>query len=131
MSITWTVSHPARLVIAVGKDEVTAADILFCADELANTGVNPYRKIFDLTHIARAMSQADVRLVGQRMAARAADQPFGPIAIVVASSGIAELAKIFQVTAAAKRPVQIFRNRYTARAWLDEVAPPDRIAASG
>jgi len=127
MSITWTVSHPARLIVAVGKDDVTSTDILFCADEFANAGINPYRKLFDLTRISRTMSQADMQLVGKRMATRAAGQPFGPIAIVVPSVVIAELIKVFQATSAAKRPVQIFRDLYTARAWLDEVAPPDQV----
>jgi hypothetical protein len=132
MSVTWTVSHPARLIVAVGKDEVTSTDILYCADEFAKNGINAYRKLFDLTRIARTMPQADMQLVGKRMGARASGQAFGPIAIVVSSSVIAGSAKIFQATAtepeAAKRPVQIFRDLYAARAWLDEIAPPDGIA---
>ena len=127
MAITWTVSHPVRLVVAVGKDEVTSTDILFCADEMTNTGVIAYRKIFDLTRIARVMSQADVRAVGKRMAALADSHRFGPVAIVVASSGIAELAKVFQATSVAKRPVRIFRDLYAARTWLDEIAPSDQV----
>jgi hypothetical protein len=78
------------------------------------------------------MPQADMQLVGKRMGARASGQAFGPIAIVVSSGVIAGSAKIFQATAtepeAAKRPVQIFRDLFAARAWLDEIAPPDGIA---
>jgi hypothetical protein len=48
----------------------------------------------------------------------------GAIAIVVASAGIAELVRIFEATAASKRPFQIFRDLCAARAWLDEIAPP-------
>ena len=130
MSITWTVLHPARLVVAIGKGDLSSTDILFCADAFAKTGLNPYRKIFDLTRIVSAPSQADIRLVGTSMAARAADQPFGPIAIVAASAVIAKLARIFEETSAAPRPVRVFRDLYAAREWLDKVAPvanPDVI----
>ena len=123
MSITWTVLHPVRLVVAIGKGDLSSTDILFCADGFAKAGINPYRKIFDLTRIVNAPSPADIRLVGTSMAARAAGQPFGPIAIVAASSVIAELARIFEETSAANRPVRIFRDLYAAREWLDKVAP--------
>ena len=45
MSITWTVSHPLRLVVATGKGEVTAADILFYVDEIGKAGAISYRAI--------------------------------------------------------------------------------------
>jgi hypothetical protein len=124
MSITWTASHSARLVVAVGKEEVTAADALFCIDEMSKSGVIPYRKIFDLTGVARMMSQADLRSVGARVTTRAEGRQLGPIAIVVTSGAFGELAKVFETSAAADRPLRIFRDLYAARAWLDEVAPP-------
>ncbi len=124
MSITWTASHPARLVVAVGKEEITAADVLFCIDEMSKAGVVPYRKIFDLTGVARMMSQADLRSVGVRVTARAEGKQLGAVAIVVTSAAFGELAKLFETSAAADRPLRIFRDLYAARAWLDAVAPP-------
>jgi len=50
-------------------------------------------------------------------------KPTGPLAIVVASDAIEALSKVFEVTANTKRPLQIFRDLHTARAWLDSVAP--------
>jgi hypothetical protein len=133
MAITWKVSHPERLIIAVGKVPVTAADILHCADEFAESGIGIYRKLFDLTHLSGVLSQADIQLLGRRMADRATGQQFGPIAIVVASDAIAGSARIFQAVAAADRQVQIFRDPYVARVWLDVTAPADQIpkAAAG
>jgi hypothetical protein len=124
MSITWTISHPARLVVAVGRDEITATDVLFWSDGMGEAGVTSYRKLLDLTGVARMMPQADIRLVAIRVTARAVGWEVGAIAIVVASAGIAELVRIFEVTAASKRPFQIFRDLCAARAWLDEIAPP-------
>jgi hypothetical protein len=127
MALKWKVSHLERLVVAVSKYEVTAADVLFCADELAKAGLNDYRKLFDLTRLARAMSPLDIRSVGLRLAAAAHGQEFGPIAIVVASDAIAGSVALFQGAAGADRPVQIFRDRYVARVWLDVIAPADLI----
>jgi hypothetical protein len=58
------VLRPGRLVVAVARDEITAADILFCVEETDNSGLRAYRKVYDLTRIARATPQTDVRLVG-------------------------------------------------------------------
>jgi hypothetical protein len=127
MAILWTVSHPERLVVAVGQNAVTATDILFCVDGMLKAGVISYRKIYDMTLVAVTMPQLDLRAVGKRMAAMADNQGFGPVAIVVSSNGVAGSARHFEETAAAKRPVRIFRDLFAARAWLDEVAPPDRV----
>jgi hypothetical protein len=127
MAILWTVSHPERLVVAVGQNSVTATDILFCVDGMLKAGVISYRKIYDMTLVAITMPQLDLRAVGKRMAAMADNQGFGPVAIVVSSNGVAGSARHFEETSAAKRPVRIFRDLYAAREWLDEVAPPDRV----
>ena len=37
MGIKWTVSHPQRLITAVGEVPVTATEILHCTDEFAKT----------------------------------------------------------------------------------------------
>jgi hypothetical protein len=122
MPITWTVSHPARLVLAVGKGEINATDVLFYLDDIDRVGALPYRKVFDLTGIAATMPTQDVRLIGMRVMALAGGKPTGPLAIVVASDAISELAKVFEATVTTRRPLQIFRDYDAARAWLDEVA---------
>jgi hypothetical protein len=127
MAILWTVSHPERLVVAVGQDAVTATDILFCVDGMLKAGVISYRKIYDMTLVAVTMPQLDLRSVGKRMAAMADNQGSGPVAIVVSSNGIEGSARHFEEASAARRPVRIFRDRFVAREWLDEVAPPDRV----
>jgi hypothetical protein len=128
MAITWKVSHPERLIIAYGKEAVTATDILYSADTFARTGINTYRKLFDLTRLTGTMPQLDMKLVGERMKVRATGQPFGPIAVVVSTDGVAGAARIFQVAAEAERPVQIFRDFASSREWLDKMAPAEGIA---
>jgi len=119
MALKWKVSHPERLIVAVSKYEVTAADVLFCAEEFFRAGLNDYRKLFDL-------SPVDIRSIGLRLAAAAHGKRFGPIAIVVASDAIAGSAAVLQ-RAVTDREVQIFRDRYVARVWLDVTAPAVQI----
>jgi len=123
MSITWTVSHPLRLVTATGKGEVTATDILFYVDGIRQAKAVPYRKLLDLTGVVIPMPQADIRSIGMRFASEAGKNPLGPSAVVVGSEAFAKLAKVFDAAAQLKRPMRIFRDRHAAREWLDEVAP--------
>jgi hypothetical protein len=123
MPITWTVSHPSRLVVAVAEGDISAADVLAYVDEIDQAGAMPYRKLFDLSGVFAILPTEDVRLVGMRVVALSGDKPTGPLAIVVASDAVEELAKVFEATATTKRPLQIFRDFHAARAWLDEVAP--------
>ena len=123
MPLTWTVSHPAQLVVAVCKGDVNATDVLNYLDEIDRAGAMPYRKIFDLTGVAGVIPAEDVRLIGMRVVALSGAKPTGPLAIVVASDAIEALSKVFEVTANTKRPLQIFRDLHRARAWLDNIAP--------
>ena len=127
MSIRWKVLHPGRLVVAVARDEITSADILFCVDETRRSGLQAYRKVYDLTRIARATPQEDLHLIGRRLSAAADSERFGPAAIVATSAGVAELARILEETSVQNRQVRVFRDLFSARVWLDEVAPPDRV----
>jgi hypothetical protein len=123
MPITWTVFHPAQLLVAAGTGEITATDVLSYLDDTNRAGATSYRKLFDLTGVVSMLPAEDVRLIGMRVAALAGHKPTGPLAIVVESDTIEELAKLFEVTAQTKRPMQFFRDARTARAWLDEIAP--------
>src|SRR5260221_12659921 len=100
MAIVWKVSHPERLIIAYGKEGVTATDILYSADMFARTGINTYRKLFDFTRLTGTMSQADLRLVGERMKVRAPGQPFRPTALVLPPDRLAAPPRLSQPAAA-------------------------------
>jgi hypothetical protein len=129
MAITWTVLHPQRLIIAVGTIPVTATNILCCIEEFGKAGIDAYRKLFDLTALSGKMIQVDMQLAAARMAARSADQQMGPIAFIVSSDALAEWAALFRAPGA-DRPVQVFRDSYVARIWLDVTAPADQIPES-
>jgi hypothetical protein len=119
MPVHWTVSHPQRLVVAVAKGDVTVADIeQYFAGVTAEGGMS-YRKIFEITHTPRALTQENLQALGQRVVFYAQHGQIGPVAIVAASDESYTQAQVFAGAAKVSRPLQIFREMHVARQWLD------------
>lgn len=119
MPVHWTISHPQRLVVAVTKDKVTAADIeQYFAGVTAEGGMS-YRKIFEITHTPNALNEETLKALGQRVMFYAQHGQVGPVAIVAASDESFARAQIFAGAAQARRPLRIFRELHAARQWLD------------
>jgi hypothetical protein len=122
MPVHWTVSHPQRLVVAVAKGAVTVADIeQYFAGVTADGGMS-YRKIFEITHTPMALSEENLKALGQRVMFYAQHGQVGPVAIVAASDESYAQARIFADAAKVSRPLQIFRELHAARQWLDAQA---------
>lgn len=119
MPVQWTISKPHRLVIAVARDELRLHDIEQYLDGVAIAGVLPYRKIFDMTHAAVMLSDADMMALGARIRAYLQVIKLGPLAIVAVTQRAYEQATLFQALADGDRPVRIFRELHKAREWLD------------
>ncbi len=119
MPVHWTVSHPQRLVVAIAKDEVTVADIEQYFAGVTADDAMAYRKIFEITDTAMALSEENLRALGRRVVFYARHGQIGPIAIVAASDESYAQARIFAETAEVRRPLQIFREMHDARQWLD------------
>ena len=120
MPVHWTVSHPQRLVVAITKDEVTVADIEQYFAGVTADGAMAYRKIFEITHTPQALSDENLKALGQRVIFYAQHGQMGPVAIVAASDESFAQARIFAAAAQVRRPLQIFRELHAARQWLDE-----------
>lgn len=125
MPVHWTVSHPNRLVVAVAKDDVTPADIERYFAGITADGAMAYAKIFEITHTPMALSEANLRALGERVIYYAQHGQMGPVAIVAASDESYAQAEIFAAAAQVRRPLRIFRELHAARAWLDaQPLPP-------
>ena len=120
MPVHWTISHPARLVIAVAKDEVSVADIERYFAAITADDAMGYAKIFEITHSPLALSDDSLKSLGQRVMFYARHGQVGPLAIVAASDESFAQAEIFAAAARVERPLQIFRELHAARRWLDE-----------
>lgn len=125
MPVHWTVSHSARLVVAVAKDDVTPADIERYFAGITADGAMAYAKIFEITHTPLALSEANLKALGERVIYYAQHGQMGPVAIVAASDESYAQAQIFAAAAQVRRPLRIFRELHAAREWLDaQPLPP-------
>lgn len=120
MPVHWTISHSARLVVAVTKDEVRVEDIEKYFTGVTAEGGMAYRKIFEITATPMALSEENLQALGQRVVLYAQHGQVGPLAIVASSEESYLQAQAFAAAAKARRPLQIFRELHTARRWLDE-----------
>jgi hypothetical protein len=127
MPVHWTISHPARLVVAVTKDDVKVEDIEKYFTGVTAEGGMAYRKIFEITATPMALSEANLQALGQRVMLYAQHGQVGPLAIVAGSDESYAQAQIFAASAKARRPLQIFREIHIARRWLDEQEPASEL----
>ena len=87
-------------------------------------GAMAYRKIFEITHTPMAISEENLKALGQRVMFYAQHGQIGPVAIVAASDESFAQARTFAGAATVRRPLQIFREMHAARQWLDEQPLP-------
>jgi len=120
MPVHWTISHPARLVIAVAKDEVKVEDIEKYFAGVTADGAMAYRKIFEIGAEPMAVSDENLKVLGQRVVLYAQHGQVGPVALVAGSDASFAQAQVFANAATAGRPLRIFRELHAARRWLDE-----------
>ncbi|HTR83077.1 MAG TPA: hypothetical protein VMI56_01265 [Reyranella sp.] len=125
MSVHWTVSHPSRLVVAVTKDEVSVQDIEQYFAGVTAEGAMAYRKIFEITHTPKALTDENLKALGQRIVYYAQHGQVGPVAIVASSDESYAQAQTFADAAKVSRPLSIFRELHAARRWLDDQAAAD------
>jgi hypothetical protein len=119
MPVHWTVSHSQRLVLAVTKGTVSAADIEKYFAGITADGAMSYAKIFEITHTPEALSDENLKTLGQRVIFYAQHGQVGPVAIVAASDESYAKAAVFAEAARASRPLMIFRELHAARRWVE------------
>ena len=124
MPLSWTISHPQRLVIAVARDEVAPHE--FGAYLEAMQPVGGYRKMFVVSGMSTVFDTALMQSVGRAVRDHAAREPIGPIAIV-ADNAAAHASAVVYVDSVRglERPIRIFREQHEARRWLDAFAPAE------
>jgi hypothetical protein len=120
MPVHWTISHTARLVIAVAKDDVKVEDIEKYFAGVTAEGAMSYRKIFEIAATPMALSDEALKGLGQRVILYARHGQMGPVAIVAGSDESYAKAQVFASAANVGRPLQIFRELHAARQWLDQ-----------
>lgn len=121
MPLRWTIDSKERLVTAVADGAVERREMEKFLDDLAGAGADGYRKLFDGGHGEAAMGLDDILALGIRMRGMHAVHEPGPLAVVVPSE-TARYARVLGMLAAARRPMRLFTDAQSARAWLEEPA---------
>ncbi|UYN94806.1 MAG: hypothetical protein KIT25_22735 [Enhydrobacter sp.] len=132
MPLSWTISHPDRLISVTAKGFVSLQELEAYYDAVVVANALSYGRLFDVTEVGpEAATEQDYLMFGARMQAYASVMEFGPIAFVVTKPAVHDLVMRCLNLAPAPRPVRLFDSAEKAQAWLDDQCPPQQAAASG
>jgi len=125
MPIYVSVYHLDKIVVGRTDGQVTLADLEGYLDTIAKARAVGYRKIFDSTSGTSALPPRDLEIFRQRLKEFGEQHKgkVGPFAVVTGGERHNRLASVCQTAATADRPMRVFDDIHSARAWLDELAP--------
>ncbi|MBV8391886.1 MAG: hypothetical protein JOY81_01765 [Alphaproteobacteria bacterium] len=107
-----------RLIVGVGRGQVTLQEYQDFLVQVMQSKVMHYRKLIDITLAERAeLNREQVLAIEGRLASFADKFPRGALAIVIEPSRV-DNAQLFKALAAKDRPVEIFTNVHAAKKWL-------------
>ncbi len=122
MSLAWTIDTENHLMVAVADGEVTRVDVENYLDAIIANQALTYRKLFDASKGATAMTADDLLPLGVRMRALHMSGEMGPLAVVLAPGKGKRLARTFGMLAVADRPMQVFEQVTQAYRWIEKQA---------
>jgi hypothetical protein len=119
--MSWCISHPSRLVIAVAKGELDPQDMMEFVTRIDAANARPYRKMVDLTGVTALFSAEKIRRFARLIRRREDESEVGPIGVVAGSPNVHRQAVLFARQAQRYRPIKVFHEQHDARKWLDAV----------
>jgi len=118
MPIQLEIFHPDRILIGVGRGNITLQEYGEFVAEVVKANVMHYRKIIDATGADSAVIDKDVLLAfDEQIRSFSKGRARGPLALVVDRKR-GDLALTFKALAAPDRPVEVFGSIHDARKWL-------------
>jgi len=128
------VFHFDRLVVAIGRGDVTLQEYAKFIGDLIQNGQIHYRKIIDVTRSDSSAINPTVLLAFDARLREYSKTRRGPLAVVVPRDR-GDGAFEFKVLTSTERPVEVFRSIHDARAWVmrmpigEVIATPKPAAA--
>ena len=122
MPMSWCISHPSRLVIAVAKGEFDPQDMMDFLVRIDAAGARPYRKMIDVTGVTERFSADRIRGFARLIRRREDESEVGPIGVVAGSPDAHRQAFLFAKQAQRHRPIKVFHEQHDARKWLDTMS---------
>jgi len=129
--MSWCISHPSRLVIAVAKGELDPRDMMEFVSCIDAANARPYAKMVDVTGVTALFSADKIRRFAEMIRRREDESEVGPIGVVAGSPNVHRQAVLFTKHAQRYRPIRVFHEQHDARKWLDAIgaeAKPPRSA---
>jgi len=119
MALSWCISHPARLVIAVAKGEFDPQNMIDFVVRIDAANARPYRKMIDVTGVTALFSADKIRRFADLIRQREEEGDVGPIGVVAGSPNVHRQAILFAQHAQRHRQIKVFHEQHDARKWLD------------
>lgn len=130
MPLSWCISHPSRLVIAVAKGELEPSEMMDFIVDIDAADARPYRKMVDVTGVTTKVSADRIRRLSDLILRREGESEVGPIGVVAGSPDVHRHAVLFARHARRHRPIRVFHEQHDARKWLDAIDVSARTEAS-
>jgi len=124
MPIYVTVYHLDSLIVGRTEGQVTLTDLEGYLDDIVRARAIGYGKIFDSTSGRAVLAPDEVEAFRERLKAFVAERQgkIGPFAVVTGGERHDRLTSICQTAMTADRPMRVFDDIQSARAWLQEHA---------
>jgi SpoIIAA-like len=119
--MSWCISHPRRLVIAVAKGELDPQDMMEFVASVDAANARPYRKMVDVTGVTVLFSADKIRRFARLIRQREDESEVGAIGVVAGSPDAHRQAVLFSKQAQRYRPIRVFHEQHDARKWLDAI----------
>ncbi len=129
--MSWCISHPIRLVIAVAKGEFDPQDVIEFVLRVDAANARPYRKMIDVTGVTTRFSADRIRRFARMIRQREEESEVGPIGVVAGSPDAHRQAILFAKHAQRHRPIKVFHEQHDARKWLDALGSRERSQPIG
>lgn len=119
MALSWSISHPSRLVLVLARADFQSADLMRLLAAIDTAKASSYRKLIDISRLTDSMSPTVLREFAQIVRHRERERTVGPIAIVADSASVTRLANRFADAARGERLIEVFGDQAAARRWLN------------
>ncbi len=120
MPIQLEIFHPDRILVGIGRGNITLKEYGEFVAEVVKANLMHYRKIIDATGADSTTIDKDVLLAfDEQMRSLSKGRPRGPLALVVDRKR-GDLARTFKALSSPDRPVEVFGSIHDARKWLRE-----------
>ena len=117
MPIQIEIFHPDRIIVIIGRGNVTLKEYGEMVAEVVKAGVVHYRKIIDAAGAESTTIDKEVLMAfDAQIRSQPEGRPRGPLALVVDRQR-GDLARVFKAMST-DRPIEVFGSIHEARAWL-------------